>query len=128
MLIVRAVAEAIFSGPSGPPPAERIDWLCRDFDDLMRKAGPNARTVIRVFSQVISALAPAMIGRPPGLWRLSLPDRVRALRKLEASFASGALLAVRALICILYYEHPDAAREVGFVGEGAMGPTPERVA
>lgn len=45
---------------------------------------------------------------------------------MEKSFASPPVLAVKAILCILYYEHPDAAREVGFVGQG-LPPTFEKV-
>jgi hypothetical protein len=61
-------------------------------------------------------LAPLMIRRFGSLAAMSLPDRIRALERFEGSALSPALLAVKALLSVHYYEHPDAAREVGFDG------------
>ena len=44
-------------------------------------------------------------------------QRVHALRRLENEPAAAPLFAVKALLSLIYYEHPDAAREVGFDGE-----------
>ena len=38
------------------------------------------------------------------------------LERFEKSGFAPALLAVKALLSVHYYEHPDAAREVGFDG------------
>jgi hypothetical protein len=42
-------------------------------------------------------------------------DRIRALLRLEHR-AGEPLIAVKATLCLLYYEHEDAAREVAFDG------------
>ena len=65
---------------------------------------------------LVSRLAPLFIGRVVTLGALSLPDRIRALTRLEERFGEP-LLAVKAMLCLVYYEHPDAAREVGFDGQ-----------
>ena len=66
--------------------------------------------------RLVSLLAPFFIGRLATLGSLSVPERIRALTRLEERFGEP-LLAVKAMLCLLYYEHPDAAREVGFDGQ-----------
>jgi hypothetical protein len=36
---------------------------------------------------------------------------------MERTFLGPLLLALKTILCILYYEHPDAAAEIGFDGE-----------
>lgn len=109
------MAEAIFLTDSGPPARERIDWLALEIEDLLARAGARSRWVIGLALFVVGMLAPLMIWRFVPLARLSLRDRARALERLEDRFGAP-VLAVKAMLCILYYEHPDAAREVGFDG------------
>jgi len=52
---------------------------------------------------------------------LPLGDRSHALEKMESSRFALPLLAVKAMLCIIYYEHPDAAREIGFDGACLLG-------
>ena len=118
---LRTVAEAVFSGTDGPPPAERITWLANEFEDYLNRAGTRARLIFRLALWAVVMLAPLFVGRLPGLHRLALATRVRALTKMEESFLSGAVLAVKAFMCVLYYEHPEVQREVGYVGFAVHG-------
>ena len=63
-----------------------------------------------------------MIGKLPTLRRLSIPDRVRALTRLERRQLAPILIALRAILCLLYYEHPDVPAEVGLGVSGPGGP------
>jgi hypothetical protein len=112
---LRAVAEAMFAGEDGPPPASRVEWLCRDFDDFVERAGPRSELIMTGALFAASWLAPLAIGRRPPLARLSLGDRCRALEQLEKTPAGLPLLALKAILCTIYYEHPDALREIGVV-------------
>ncbi|MBI3202274.1 MAG: hypothetical protein HYZ29_12080 [Myxococcales bacterium] len=112
---VRVVAEALFSTGEGPPPAARLDWLCLEAEDFLARAGARSRFVVGLALFVVGLLAPLMLWRLSPLGRLSVRDRARALQRLEDRFGAP-VLAVKAMLCILYYEHPDAAREVGFDG------------
>jgi hypothetical protein len=64
----------------------------------------------------VSLLAPLVILRFVSLARLPVPERARALGRLEDTFGAP-VLAVKAMLSVLYYEHPDAARFVGFDGD-----------
>jgi len=115
---LRAVAEAVFSDEQGPPPAARIDWVLVEFEDFLTLAGSRARLVLRAALFAVTVLAPLFVFSLPPLRHLSVAKRVLALERMEASFASAAVLAVKAFLCVLYYEHPDVQREVGYVGRG----------
>jgi hypothetical protein len=45
---------------------------------------------------------------------LSLEDRSHALERLEQSPFALAVFGAKAILCIVYYEHPDAAKLVGY--------------
>lgn len=113
---VRAFAEALFSTAEGAPPAERLDWLTREFADYLVKAGGRARLILSLALFAVSWLAPLMVDEWPTIVRLDRLTRIRALERMEASFLSAAVLAVKAFLCVIYYEHPDVQREVGYVG------------
>ncbi|HZA15237.1 MAG TPA: hypothetical protein VE618_12095 [Myxococcaceae bacterium] len=109
----RGIAEAVFSSEAGAPPAERIDWLASELAHFLQRAGWRSGGFYQLGLMLIALLAPLLILRPAPIWRLSLEDRVRALRRMERAFAS-VVLPVKAILCIIYYEHADAAREVGY--------------
>jgi hypothetical protein len=124
LLAARALAEAIFSTTSGPPPRDRLDWLMRELDDFLGRSGVRTRTVLRLSIFVVSWLAPLLTFRVRPLRALALPARIDALERLERSRAALPLLATKAILSVLYYEHPDAAREIGFDGAClTQGPT-----
>jgi hypothetical protein len=116
-----AVAEALFATDTGPPPRDRIDWLTAECEDFLSRAGSRSRLLVRLAVLAVSVLAPLLVLRFRPLRRLPLGERVRALRVLEASPVAGPLFAVKALLSLIYYEHPDAAREIGFDGECLRG-------
>jgi len=118
----RAFAEALFAGPEGPPPDERLRWLVADLADFLEQSGPRAWAVITGGLEVATWLAPPLIGKLPPLSRLSVEERCRALDKLEHSPAGLPLLAVKAILCILYYEHPDSLAEIGVTKPGESAP------
>ena len=113
-LATYAVAETLFTTADGPPPRERLEWLVDDMDDFFAQAGARARFVYRICLLAISVLAPLMVWRLPPFRRLRPDTRTRALERMEASAFGLAVFGAKAALCILYYEHPDAARFIGF--------------
>ena len=111
---LRIVAEAIFSSRMGPPASERLDWLCSEVNDFVWHAGGRVRWLIRLSLLALNILAPLTILRLPGLSRLQVKERARALARLEHTRAGAPVLAVKALLCMVYYEHPEVAQEVGY--------------
>lgn len=110
---LRVFAEALFSDERGPAPDERLDWLCDEIEAFVTEAGPRTRVVLEAGLFVSTWLAPVAIGQRPPLARLSLEDRWRALEKMESTKAGLAILGIKAIVCIHYYEHPDALSEIG---------------
>jgi hypothetical protein len=123
LVTLRAVAEALFATSAGPPSAERIDWLLLEIEDFLARAGPRTRFVLGLAVFAVNLLAPLLVLRFISLRRLPLAHRVHALRNLENSPLAAPLFAVKALLYLIYYEHPEAAREVGFDG-ACLGPAP----
>jgi len=122
---VRAVIEAIFARAGTkegegaevlPPPAERVAWVTREIDDFLSRATTRSYVIVILSLAVVSLVAPLFLRRFGALASLSPGERVVALERFERSGLAPALLAVKALVCVHYYEHPDAAREVGFDG------------
>lgn len=115
---VRAFAEALFSrevdeaGHPIPPPPERMDWFITDVDDFVAHLNLRARWLFLLCIYAVSVLAPLLAGRFGMLASLPLPARIHALEAFEQTPAALALFAARAIVSLVYYEHPDAAREI----------------
>ena len=109
----RAVAEALFSTDQGVPEAGRIDWLMDELDHFVAQAGLRARFILRGCLTAISQVSPRLVGRQPPFRDLPLPERVAALERLEHSPLAMAFLGAKAMLCMIYYEHPQVQREHG---------------
>ena len=114
--VALALAETLFSTEVGPPPADRLRWLADDLDDFFAHSGARSRSVFVLCITAIDLLAPVFISRLGRFSRLTLGDRFTALTRFEASPMGLAFFGAKAALCIVWYEHPAAAREVGFDG------------
>jgi hypothetical protein len=110
------IAEALFADSGAPPADDRIRWVALELTDFLERAGGRTRGLVTLAAVGVTFLAPFFIFRVARFDRLLLKDRVRALERLERSALAAPLLAVKALLSLIYYEHPDAARAVGFDG------------
>ena len=104
------IAEALFAD-DGEANAARLDWLIRDLDDFLNRAGARPRLVFALCVAVLSLFAPLWIGRFTTLSDLPLAERSRALHKAEGGLLGPPALAAKAILCILWFEHPDVDRE-----------------
>jgi hypothetical protein len=120
------IAEAVFSRDGTPPSTDRLEWVAREFEDFLGHCGGRSRLVLTVLVRLVAFLAPLFIGRLVRFSTLSLADRVCALTRLEERFGDP-LLAVKAMLCLLYYEHPGSALDVGFDGVCAVPRGPKRL-
>ncbi len=118
-----AVAEALFTGDT-PPPRDRIDWLVDETEAHLALCGVRARWVFRGSLRAVSAVAPPMSGTRPPFRDLPLATRVHALERMERSPLGLAVFAIKAILCILYFEHPDVAASVRADGTCLHGQTP----
>ncbi len=116
----RVVAEAMFLEEGRPVPASRLDWVSDDFVDFLEQAGPRAELIVGGALVVATWLAPLSIGKRPPLSRLAVEERCRALEALEKTPAGLPLLALKAVLCLLYYEDERARAEIG-IDAGCAG-------
>lgn len=107
----RAVAEAMFATEAGPPPAERLEWVTRELRGFLGHS-PDASRVFRLCLFVVTTVGPLLSFRF-GFESHELAERTKLLERVEKSPLSTALLGLKAVLCMLYFEHPDAARAIG---------------
>jgi hypothetical protein len=111
---VRAFAEAFFSRDYDPPPRERMDWFLDDLDDFVSRLNPRSRGLFHLVMAVPTYVAPLCVKHLGRLEDLPVRSRVAALDALERSPLGLPLFAAKAMVSLVYYEHPDAAREIGW--------------
>lgn len=111
---VRAFAEAFFSRDGSAVPGDRLDWFEEDVSDFFGNVGGRGRVLFLACLATATWGAPILIGRPfTRLRALSVGERLEALEALERTpVAQLALFALKAVSSIVYYEHPDARREM----------------
>lgn len=115
-VVALSLAETLFASEEGPPPAERLQWLGDDLDHFFAHAGRRSRSVFLLCITAIDLVAPLFIRRLGRFSALPPAERLAALTRFEASPAGLAFFGAKAALCIVWYEHPEAAREVGFDG------------
>jgi hypothetical protein len=111
-----AIASAVFARDGAPPPSERLVNLEAELEDFLARSGTRARGMLSAMIWLVSIAGPLFIGKFGTLGALAHPERIRALERLESGFGEP-LVAVKAILCLIYYEYPDAARDVGFDGK-----------
>jgi len=110
-----ALAEALWSRDGiEAPPADRVAWFADDLADFVGRIGGRAWLLFRACLATATWIAPVVIGRAPPLARLSIPDRIRAIAALEGTPAGLALFAAKAIVSMVWFEHPANAREIGW--------------
>jgi hypothetical protein len=110
----RAIAEALFSTDAGAPASDRLEFLERDLADFLAHVGLRARLLFRACVAAVVWIAPVLHGRLTPFARLSLADRVSALARMERSLFAMPFFGAKALLSIVYFEHADAAAEIGW--------------
>jgi len=114
---VAAIADVLFATAAGPPPPERLAWLCDRIDAAFgNSASVGSRILWRLMLWAVCTVAPLMVFRPWPLRWMNHEVRARALTRVERTPVAMALFAVKALLAIQYYEHPESARDAGFDG------------
>lgn len=111
---IRAFAEAFFARDDEPPPAARMDWFLDDLDDFIGRLNPRARGLFHLVMAMPTYVAPVYVRHVGRLADLPLRERVEALEALERSPLGLPLFAAKAMVSLVYYEHPDAAEEIGW--------------
>lgn len=111
-----AIAEVLFQTDAGPVDPARLAWVKDEFRSFLGHAGPWARFLAGACSLFTTVLGPLLCGKFSGFASLPIEERLRVLERLEASPFALVLLGIKTMLCILYYEQPEAAAEIGFDG------------
>ena len=109
----RAFAEALFMSDVGLAPRERIDWLLEELDDYLARSGTRAQLVFQGAITALQTLAPLSDGKPLPLTALSPEARAEAIEKFEETPLGLAVLGAKAMMCLIWYEHPEVREDVG---------------
>ena len=117
-----AIAEALFAGPDGPPPAERLTFILDDITDFLRHAGKRGRMIYRLALFAVVWIAPLTRLRRP-LHLVPVNQRIQRLERMEETVFGLAFFLVKTILCILYYEHPDAEAEITGGATGCLETT-----
>mgnify|MGYP001808759961 CR=1 FL=1 len=113
---IYGLAAIVFATESGPPPEARLCWLVVETVDFVSRIGARSRFIFRLSLFVTIWLSPLLSFRPGPLHWYRTRRRAQILERFERSFAGASLLAVKAILSIMYFEHPDSAAELGFDG------------
>ena len=109
-----AMAEALFVSEKGPPPPATVIIVANEAERLIRASTGRSRFLFRLCALLVFFGAPLYVGRLSWLSRLPVPVREEALRKMEYGPTGAALvLALKAVLCILYYEQLDRLADIG---------------
>ncbi|MFO0724955.1 MAG: hypothetical protein U1E65_14335 [Myxococcota bacterium] len=112
---IRALAYALFDRGQGLVPA-RLDWMIADLSDFLDGAGPKTRWLFIVNLLVLDLLAMVLRKRLKRLRSLSPEEGVAFLEALDESNLAILIALPKAMLSLIYFEHPDAAAETGFDG------------
>ncbi len=121
---MRALAKGLFDTGAGIP-EQRLDWMLQDADAFLSAAGPKTGTL---FASVMVALEsmPVLLGEGPRRFsKLSPQAQARCLERLERSRLSMLIALPKAVLGLVYYEHPDASAETGYDGDCMLGELPQ---
>lgn len=120
---IRALAGALFDRGSGIP-EDRLQWLLADLGDFAGHAGPKTRTFFLITLYLLEWLPP-FFGHFSRMSRLPIDRRLDYLERLDRSALTALIALPKAMISLVYYEHPDALLETGYDHQPLMLAAPE---
>lgn len=103
----------MFATPDGPPVEARLAEAARQLVVILGDADAGARLLFRLSLFGVVWLAPLLILRPPTFSRLAHADRLRALHRFERSPFGLSLFALKAMLCIVWFEQPATLAHAG---------------
>jgi len=100
------VAETLFDGED----EARIAWTIADFCDFASRGTTRTRAIFALSLWALTWIAPLLIGRMGPLASLEMDRRIRALERIEKSALGFAALGPKAILCMIWFEHPSETR------------------
>lgn len=123
---LRALALGLFDRGAGIPEA-RIAWAIDDLESFLRHAGQKTSALFLITTTLVEWLPILFVRRLSRMSRLSSETRRDYLEAFDRSVIAIVLVLPKALLSLVYYEHPDALRETGYDGTCMMGELPQGV-
>lgn len=120
---MRALAGHLVGGGD----AARLEWAIGDLSDFLASAGPRTSLIFSVALFFVAWMPLFFIGRLGPLSKLAPEHGALYLEKLDRSRLAALLLLPKALFSLVYFEHPDSLKEIGFDGSCMMGDLPAGV-
>lgn len=111
---VATVTEVFFARDGAAPPPDRVRWTSERVRAFCDRVGGKAVFAFRLSLFAVTWVAPLLSLRLPTLGRHSLEERASIIDRFEHSPFGMSIFAVKAFLCMHYFEHPDVAREIGF--------------
>lgn len=100
-----------------------MDWLIEDLGDFAGRAGPKTRTFFLLTLMLVEFL-PLFFGFFGRMSRLPIEKRLAYLEKLDHSAIAAVIALPKALLGLIYYEHPEALLETGYDHQSLIPFTP----
>lgn len=121
-----ALALGLFDRGQGVPET-RIDWMIEEVESFLEHAGSRTAWIFLFALAVLELFPLLLLGEFARMSRLSPLRRAEYLERFDRSRLAIVLALPKALLAIVYYEHPDAVRETGYDGGCMIGKMPEAV-
>lgn len=112
-LTAGALAACLFDHGQGVP-ADRLRFALVDVDDFTRRAGWKTRLAFLASLLLLEWLWPLAFGFFGRFSRLALERRLHLLERIEDTQLAPLLVLPKAMLCLVYFEHPDALKEIGY--------------
>jgi hypothetical protein len=121
-----ALAMSLFDRGNGIP-HDRLSWTIADVESFLDHAGARTSFLFALALTALELLPLVLVRRPSRMSRLKPDVRLHYLEALDRSFLAGVLLLPKAVLSLVYYEHPDALKETGYDETCLLGDLPEGV-
>ncbi len=121
-----ALARGLYDRGQGVPEA-RAEWAVNDLASFVQHAGRRTAFLLALTTLVVEWCPLLFIGAFSRMSRLSSDGLARYLERFDRSRLSIVLILPKALLSLVYYEHPEAIRETGYDGQCLLGELPKNV-
>lgn len=109
----RALAACLFDAGRGVP-EDRLGFALEDVDDFTRRAGKKTRLAFVASLLLLEWLWPLRFGVLGRFSSLPLQRRLHVLERIEDSGLAALLVLPKAMLCLVFFEHPAALKEIGY--------------
>lgn len=108
-----ALSASLFDHGRGVP-EDRLAFALADVDDFTRRAGWKTRSAFIASLVLLEWIWPLRFGFMRRFSRLEPAKRLVLLERIENSGVAPLLVLPKAMLCLVFFEHPDNLKEIGF--------------